>query len=130
MRATRATAISTLIFVALSAFVGAVPMIEEPGGTPWWMPLSLLRYSPFHSFLIPGIILFAAIGMPSCWVLWLAITNRPGYGRWVAFQGCVLLGWIVTEMVMLRLVVWPQILYGAIALLLVASGLILSRKSA
>jgi hypothetical protein len=128
MKAARIAAITALAFLALSALVGAVPMIKDPGGSPWWMPLSLLRYSPFHSFLIPGIILLFAIGLLSCWVLWLAITRSPGYGWWIAVQGCVLLGWLITEMFMLRLVMWAHVFYGAIALLLLISGLLLARR--
>lgn len=130
MKATRIAAIATLFFLALSAFVGAIPMITSPGGSPWWMPLSLLRHSPFHSFLIPGIILFTAIGLLSCGVLWMTIRRSPGYVWWVALQGCVLLGWIITEIFMLRIMMWAQEFYAGIALLLVFCGVVLARKTA
>ena len=103
-----------LIFVALSGLVGGVPLIVHADGEPWWMTQSLLQYSPFHSFLIPGLILFSAIGLLSCWVLWLTVTNRPGYGWWICLQGYVLAGWIVVEVLMLRLVMWAQWMYGAV----------------
>lgn len=128
MKASRIVAITSLVFLALSAFVGAVPMIAEPGGFPWWMPLSLLRYSPFHSFLVPGIILFLAIGVLSCWVLWLTLRRQAGHGWWVALQGCVLLGWLTVEAVMLRLVMWAQVFYAAVALVLVLTGFVLARQ--
>jgi hypothetical protein len=53
------------------------------------MPQSLLRFSPFHSDLIPGIILLAANGLLSLWVLWLTVHRHADYGWWVAAQGCV-----------------------------------------
>jgi len=37
--------------------------------------------------------------------------KRSGYGWWVTAQGCVLLGWLIVEMAMLRLVVWPHYLH-------------------
>jgi hypothetical protein len=128
MRIARTTAIIVLIFVGLSGLVGAIPLMFHAHDEPWWMPQSLLRHSPFHSFLVPGIILFFAIGLLSCWVSWLAIRKSPGYGWWVALQGCVLLGWITVEVVMLRLVMWAQIFYAAVAMVLVLSGMILARN--
>lgn len=129
MRALRTTAIVALTYVALSGLVGGVPLILHAHDEPWWMPQSLLQHSPFHSFLIPGIILFSAIGLLGCWVLWLTIKRRPGYGGWVVLQGCVLLGWLITEVIMLRLVMWAHYMYGVFALVLVISGLMLARRS-
>jgi hypothetical protein len=129
MKTSRIIAITTLIFVGLSGLVGGIPLMIHAHDEPWWMPQSLLRYSPFRSFLIPGIILFSAIGLLSCWTLWLTLKRQPGYGWWVALQGCVLLGWLIVEAVMLRLVMWAQVFYAAVALLLVVSGLVLARTS-
>jgi len=127
MRAVRIVAIVALVFLALSGIVGAIPLIVHPMGEPWAMPQSLLRYSPFHSYLIPGIILLVAIGLLSVWVLWLTVRRHLGYGWWVAAQGCVLLGWLIVEIAMLRLVVWPHYLYGAVALVLVVAGIALAQ---
>jgi len=93
------------------------------------MPQSLLQHSPFHSYLIPGIILLVANGLLSMWVLWLTWRRHSNYGWWVAAQGCVLFGWLIVETLMLRLIVWPHYLYGAVALVLVAAGLALAGLS-
>ncbi len=127
MRLVRVAAIVALGFLGLSAVAGGVPMILDPQGNMMRLPLSLLRTSPFHSYLIPGIILLGANGLLALWVLWLVILRKPGYGLWTAFQGCVLLGWLVVECWMLRLVIWPHYLYGAVALVLVATGFWLRR---
>ena len=58
-------------------------------------------------------------------MLWLTVRRHSGYGWWVAAQGCVLMGWLIVEMVMLRLVVWPHYLYGVVALVLVVAGIAL-----
>ena len=129
MEVARRTAIGALIFVAISGLVGGVPLILHAHGEPWWMTQSLLRYSPFHSFFFPGLILFSSIGLLSCWVLWLTVTNRPGYGWWISLQGCVLVGWIVVEVLMLRLVMWAQLLYAGMGLLLVVLGILFVRRS-
>jgi hypothetical protein len=128
MGVARTTAIVALAFVGLAGLVGGIPLILHADGEPWWMPQSLLQYSPFRSFLIPGIILLAAIGVLSCWILWMTLQGQPGYGWWVVLQGCVLLGWLVAEMVMLRLVMWAQGSYVAVALALILSGVTLVHK--
>jgi hypothetical protein len=130
MKFARKSAIVGLAFLAVSALAGSIPMIVRPLGNEMsLMPLSLLKHSPFHSYLIPGIILFVANGLLALWVLWLAIKRKPRCGLWTAFQGCVLLGWLIVECIMQRLVIWPHYLYGAVALMLIASGLILRREA-
>jgi len=122
MKAARIVATVALLFLGLSAIVGAIPMLAHATGEPWAMPQSLLQYSPFHSYPIPGIILLVANGLLSLWVLWLMVQKHSGHGWWAIMQGCVLSGWLIVEMLMLRLVVWPHYLCGAVALVLVAAG--------
>jgi hypothetical protein len=105
-------------------------MLLNPRGEPWRMPQTLLQYSPFHSYFAPGVVLLIANGVLAFWVLALTLRRRPGYGWWVGAQGFVLLGWLVVEMVMLRLAIWPHYLYGAVALALVFAGMALVRKEA
>ena len=130
MKETRIVAIVALMFLGLSGVIGAIPLIVNPGGEPWSMPQSLLQYSPFRSYLVPGIILLVANGLLSVWALWLTVSRRPGYGWWVIAQGVVLLGWLIVEVAMLRLMVWPHYLYGAVAMALVISGIAIVRVTA
>jgi hypothetical protein len=83
MRAARIVAIAALVFLALSAIVGAIPLVMHANEDPSAMPQGLLRDSPFHSYLVPGIVLLVANGLLSLWVLWVTVYKRPGYGWWV-----------------------------------------------
>ena len=131
MRILRALAVILLLYVSLTAIYGGVHLIRDAHGNPWgMMPLSLLQYSPFHSWLIPGIILLTANGLLGLWVLGLVLAHRRRReGLWTAFQGCVLLGWLVVECVLLRVVAWPHYLYGAVALALIVVGFALRRDA-
>jgi hypothetical protein len=130
MEIARKIAVVVLWFLGISALVGAVPLILFPYGEPWgFMSQSLLRYSPFHSYLIPGIILFIANGGLSLLVLYATARRISGYGWLVAFQGCVAAGWIVVEVIMLRAISWAHYLYFAVGLALIVSGLVLTRDS-
>jgi len=131
MNFVRRSAIATLWFLAISGIVGCIPLILDPHGQPWgYLSQSMLRYSPFHSYLIPGIVLLVANGLMSLLVLHAAKRRWPGYGLWVAFQGCVNTGWMVVEIWMLRVISWPQYLYLVVGLVLIASGLVLTREKA
>jgi hypothetical protein len=129
MKEARSIAIIALIFLGLSCVIGAIPLIMNPTGEPWNMPQSLLQYSPFRSYLVPGIILLIANGLLSLWVFGLTVDKHPGFGWWVILQGVVLLGWLAVEVAMLRLMVWPHYLYGTVAIALVISGIAIVRTN-
>ena len=129
MSPARVIAIATLAFLGFTSLAGSISMIADPSGAALQMPLSLLRYSPFHSYLIPGILLLVFDGVLALWVLWLTMMAKPRFGLWTVFQGCVLLVWLAIECVMLRMVIWPHYLYGGVALALVVSGLALRHEN-
>jgi len=95
MKEARIVAIVALMFLGLSGVIGAIPLIVNPGGEPWRMSQSLLQYSSFRSYLVPGVILLVANGMLSLWVLGLTVGKHPGFGWWVIAQGVVLPGWLI-----------------------------------
>ena len=59
---------------------GRNPTHAHANGEPLRMPQTLLQYSPFHSYLIPGIILFVVNGLMSLLVLWLTVR---AFGLWL-----------------------------------------------
>ena len=126
MRAARIAAMALLAFLGITALAGALPMLLHPRGSTM-VPLSLLEHTPFHSYMIPGIVLLTANGLLALGVLWLVWVRRTNYGMWVAAQGCVLLGWLIVLVWMLRVVVWLNYFYGAIAVALIAVGFALWR---
>ena len=130
MKLVRIAAVVLLAFLSLGAFVGSILMILDPTGKMMRMPLILLRYSPFHSFLIPGVILFVSNGLLALVVLWMVWRRMPHYGLWTVLQGCVLMGWLAVECWMLRVVAWPHYFYGAVALALIITGLAIRREPA
>lgn len=129
MKIVRRLAIGVLAFLGISSIVGAVPLILDPSGRLMHMPLVLLEHSPFRSFLIPGIILLLANGVLSLQVMYSAARRWSGYGWWVAFQGCVIGGWIVVEVIILRAAMWAHYFYLGIGLVLIVLGLMLTRDT-
>ena len=125
IRFIRSVSIAVLFVLGISAIVGAVPMLAHPHGEPWQMPQSILVRSPFDSFLIPGLILLAMNGLLSLLVLAFTFRRRRNYGFWIAAQGCILLSWLTVECILIRMVIWPHYMYGALGLVLVVCGFVL-----
>ena len=126
----RVLAVIALLFLSLTALYGGSVLIVNAHGNPWgMMPLSLLEHTPFHSWLVPGIVLLTANGVLGLWVLGLVLAHRRQDGLWTIFQGCVLLGWLTVECVLLRTVIWPHYMYGAVGLALILLGALLRHDS-
>jgi hypothetical protein len=114
----------------IGGIVGGVPMIVN---SLWYtrslIPLSLLQYSPFHSYLIPGIILQVSNGLLPLWVYSRVKRSQLLGGLWTAFQGCVLFGFMTGKCIMLRVMAWPHLFYYA-ALALIVLGFLLNSRPA
>jgi predicted tellurium resistance membrane protein TerC len=93
------------------------------------MSPDILQFSPFTNFLIPGIILLTANGVLSLVVVFFTIRQLSEYYKLIILQGCILLGWISIQMVMLQTVNSLQIIYGIAGMLMIAAGLRLSRAN-
>ncbi|SDM68648.1 hypothetical protein [Siphonobacter aquaeclarae] len=109
--------------------LGALPagysFMVHPDGHALGMDTGMLRYSPFRDFLIPGMLLFVFNGCFSVATLWLLLKKHANAPRFVAFQGAILVIWILTQVVMLRTLNILHVVFGTIGLVL----LLLSKKA-
>ena len=126
-----------LAFLSISAISGSVGLVGSPTGAWVNIPLSVLQYSPFSDFLIPGLILGIIFGVGSFATV-LALWWRPTWpaagaltrltGEHWAWSAAVALGlgqivWIVTETLMLRGATWLGLVYGSLGVLVVVLAL-------
>ena len=124
----RTLAILLLLFNGVSACFGGWMLISKPDGSGLDMSLSWLEHSPFSNYLIPGIILFVANGLLSLGIALFVITKSTHYISLVVLQGAILTGWIVVQMIMLQTVNYLHIVFGSAGVLLIGSGLMLSKR--
>ncbi len=125
----RTLAILLLLFNGVSACFGGWMLISKPDGSGLDMSLSWLEHSPFSNYLIPGIILFVANGLLSLGIALLVITKSTHYVRLIVLQGAILTGWIIVQMIMLQTVNYLHIVFGSAGMLLIVSGLMLSKRN-
>jgi hypothetical protein len=101
-RTLRTLSLILLFFTSISALGGGIALIISPTGEAIEMPLSILEHSPFKSFLIPGIILIVMNGLLSV-LFAVYVIRKSGISGWlVLVQGSILIGWIMTQIVMIR----------------------------
>lgn len=137
-KAARNILLFLLAFLGLGALFGGGVLIISPDGQLFGMPLSMLRNSPFGSFLIPGIILFLVLGLVPI-LLVFALVKKPAnkraeqlnvfndmhwswaYSIYVAFA---LIIWIQMEMFYVQSVHWSHIVYMFLAVAIIFMALL------
>ncbi|MBC7935596.1 MAG: hypothetical protein H7Y86_09630 [Rhizobacter sp.] len=125
-------------FLGISAIGGGGALIISPSGKLFGMPLSMLMNSPFQNFLIPGIVLFVVLGIPSILTAVALKKIRPnkmadklnmfGYMHWAwtfsIYIAFALIIWLQAEMYFLQAVHWLHCLYMAIAIAIILAALL------
>ena len=122
-----------LAFLGVSAAFGGILLVLNPTGARLQMPLSILQFSPFRDFLIPGLILGIVFGIGSFATI-VALWFRPAWsfgttltrvtGEHWSWSAAVAVGlgqviWIVTQMLMVHGTYWVQFVYGGLGLLII-----------
>jgi hypothetical protein len=127
-----------LALLGLGALGGGGVLIISPTGELIGMPLSMLAPSPFHSFLIPGILLFVILGIFPLLLILALISRRPSpIAERINFFGdmswqwsfCIYLAfaliiWIQLEMVLLNAVHWLHTVYMFYAIAIIFTTLL------
>jgi hypothetical protein len=89
--------------VALSAFVAGAMFMAAPSGRLMGMTEVTLARSPFRSYLVPGIVLFAVVGGTQALAAWAEIQRWKSAGWLSVVAGVVLAGWIAVQVAMIGL---------------------------
>lgn len=116
------------LFVAVSAVGGGAALVVWRAGDSF-LPLAMLRYTPFTSFLVPGLILAIGVGGASLVCATLAWRRSLAAVDATILAGGVLTVWIVAEVAMLRGFHWLHALYGALGVALLGLGVHAVRRT-
>lgn len=124
--------ICLIVFQALSALFGGVQLILDPTGMSLQMPVTWLKNSPFHDFLIPGLILTFLLGLFPGWIAY-CLAFRPSrqkkgrlniyperYFAWTysLYLGIMLMIWITVQIAMVGYGHPIQTIYASLGILI------------
>ncbi|MGO8684040.1 MAG: hypothetical protein ACLQUT_05605 [Thermoleophilia bacterium] len=111
------TLLLLLLLQAISGLAGGASLVAKPSGDVFKMPVANLRGSPFHDYLIPGLILLLVLGAGPLITL-VGLWRRQAWAWFAAFAiGCGLIIWIVVEALLTPYSVL-QVVYGIVGLLI------------
>lgn len=91
-------------FIALNAIGGAVYGLAGAEG----VPLEWLEGSPFHSYVVPSLILLLAVGGTALAASTACFLRAPRAGALSGFAGGVLVLWIAVQVAIIGYVSWLQ----------------------
>lgn len=111
-----------LAFNGLGAIYGGTLLIADPSGKLIQMPMEVLNRTPFHDFLIPGIVLFNLIGVFSLVALTAMLRHYRYYPLLILCEGILLTGWILIEFLWTQYYDPLQLIMGSTGLLLMLCG--------
>ena len=115
-------------FIGITAILGGGALVVWPSGTMLQLPLTLLAQSPFHDFLLPGFLLYGAVGVHNL-IACFVVAKRESGAELISFSaGCALLLFLVCQMAMVGSL-WFQALYGALALIVVLDAVWIRRST-
>ncbi len=101
------------VFVGLGAIIGGMMAFFNPEG-PGGIDISVLEYSPFNNFLIPGTILFIVIGLGN-FISAMAIILKWEYQSYISgVVSLALVIWIVVQCLMLRMIIPLHVIFFTI----------------
>ncbi len=108
--------------VGFTALLGGGSLVVWWDGSMLKLPITLLESSPFHDFLLPGLILYGAVGVHNLIACFLVAKREPG-AEVISFSaGSALLIWLVVQAVMISSTHWLQYGYGALAAVIILNA--------
>jgi len=116
-------------FTGLSALASGIMMILNPDGASLGLSTDVLYATPFHSFLVPGLLLALVVGGMQLLAFYQAMTGHDRTYSYTLLAGATLTGWIALQMFYVPSSYWIYGFYLAIGLLIVLLSYRLMRRS-
>ena len=109
-------------FIGVGAVAGGLGLALNPSGESLGVPLELLAETPFATFLIPGIVLFAVNGLGSLAGAVASFARRRYAGEAAMALGTFLVAWILVQVFWMSGFHWLHWLYFSLGIVEVALG--------
>lgn len=122
-----------ILFLSIGAVFGGGALIIDPSGDLLQIPVSMLQYSPFVNFFIPGLILFTLLGIFPA-LIFCGMIKKPNWKlaekinlykdqHWAwtfsYYTGIILILWIDFQVMFLREPHILHLIYSLLGVLIV-----------
>ena len=96
-----------LLFLAVNALFGGGSMLAAPNGSPLGLEQEWIAGTPFASYLIPGLILFALFGVGGLVCIY-ALWRRPQFNSLnrIAARTHEHWAWLITLLLGIGIIIW------------------------
>jgi hypothetical protein len=125
----RITATVLLLITGINALIAGCLFIVDPTGTTMGMSTTYLATSPFTNFLIPGLVLLVVNGVFNITAAIFVMRKHKHHPRFIIFQGLLLSGWIVIQIMMVKDFNLLHVSMLTIGVILIIAGIYLNRKN-
>jgi hypothetical protein len=106
-------------FIGITSALSGLLLISNPDGSIMNLPPSLLNGTPFKNFMVPGIILTAAVGGVNLVAVVNNIQRSSNRYNWAIAGGVMICGWIIVQMILIKAAHWLHFLYLGTGLLII-----------
>lgn len=103
------------LFAGLTSIWGGTELVLAPDGSFVGLPPTLLQYSPFTDFFVPGLLLAGGVGAINTVAGVLVLARKPGAGGAAIVGGFAMATWIGVEIALLRTFHWLHAVYLVLA---------------
>ncbi|MBI9108463.1 MAG: hypothetical protein JEZ04_17085 [Spirochaetales bacterium] len=110
------------LFTGIGAVAGGMAGILEPQ-SPMGIPIEVLEHSPFGSYLLPGIFLFAVIGLGNIFSFILSRRFEEVRGYLSGIMGVILCLWLIIQCLFMRDIAALHIIFFVIGVFQGLTGL-------
>ena len=116
--------------VSLTTLSTGLFLTNNPDGRLLGLDVSLLEYTPFKDYFIPGVLLAVLVGLPHLIGIFFMMDRQKVAYRYTLTGGLLLFGWIIFHVVFFQTVFWIHGIFLAIAVLITLSSYQLMGKAA
>lgn len=124
----RIFSISLLALLGISGLAGGWELISDPSGKSLGWRTTMLRYSLFKNYLVPGIVLFSLIGGLSIIIAVIVIRKPKIYPLLLTGQGILLVLWIIIQVIFIGQVMLLHLFCTITGFMMIASGYFLMKE--
>ena len=114
----------TLLFILLciigvTATISGILMISDPTGEILKLPTGLLQGSPFHNYLVPGILLAVVVGGSFLAAVFLNLLRHKNRYNYALAAGVIITGWILIQVILIETFHWLHMVYLGMGILII-----------